>query len=370
VLAPASRRELGEITAKRQDAHWLALSERGRRRPLAVMALVPRAADGVDRLAELCRRHGVALVLRGDEGDAERALARRAEVAEVLTGEPEQIIRERQRRGERVAFVSDSARAGAAFAACDLAVAVTSGRSGGFPARADLLAPDLTAVSAVIEAAARRDVAIRDATAMSLASNLLGVAWGLRGDPDVINAARITHITALAAVTDAWLRGQGGHRSASVLARLVDPRPERWGRQSRDAVLRAMDSRGDGLSREQAQARVPEEPVAVNDNHFANALAEQLRSPLAGLLAGGAAVSMTFGAMADVALIGAVILTNAAVGAWQERAAGEAAKVLERRGAAAAQVLRDGRSRTIAAREWPRTHACSKAKASKSTSRR
>ena len=314
---------------------------------------MPRLAEGVDDLVDSCRNHRVKLVLRRRrERDTAQAIAERAGIGEVVAaGDPADIIREYQQRGERVAFVSDSARAGETFAAGDLAIALTSGRSGHFPARADLLAPDLTAVAAVIESAARRSAAIRDATAMSVLANAIGVVWGLRGSPEIVGATNATYITALGAIADAWLRQCGGRRSLSVLTRLVDPRPERWGRQSRAAVIRALDSRDDGLSTQEARSRVQEPHAAKNENGFTTALADQMRSPLNGLLAGGAAVSLILGTAADVALIGAVILTNAAVGAWQEHAAGEATQALERLGAATAQVLRDGSPRIIPARE-------------------
>ena len=351
-LAAATRRQREAAVVDEPGAHWLALTVEGRMRPLAMIALVPRLAEGAVDLVDGCRQHGVRLVLRRHrKGDAAQAIAERARVGEIVAGDPVGIVRELQQRGERVAFVSDSARAGRAFAACDLAIALTSGRSGHFPARADLLAPDLTALAAVIESGARRRAAIRDAIAMSLLANGIGVIWGLRGSPEIVRATNATYITALGAIADAWLRERGGRRSPSALARLVDPRPERWGRQSRAAVIRAMDSRQHGLSAEEAQSRVQEEPAAASDNHFATALAEQMRSPLNGLLTGGAAISLLFGAAADVALIAAVILTNAAVGAWQEQTAGKAAQALERLGAATARVMRDGRPCTIPARE-------------------
>ena len=350
-LAPATRRQLGAVGADQPEAHWLALTEQGRQRPLALIALVPRLAEGVGDLVDGCRRHGVRLVLRRNrEGDTTQVIADRVRVEEVVACDPVDLVREYQRRGEQVAFVSDSACAGEAFAACDLAIALTSGRSGHFPGRADLLAPDPTALAAVIESAARRRVAIREATATSVLANAIGVIWGLRGGPDLIGATSVMHIAALGAIADAWLRLRGGRRSLSVVTRLVDPRPERWGQESRAAVLRAMGSRLDGLSTTEAEGRVQEKPTAADGNFFAAALADQIRSPLTGLLAGGAAVSLLFGAAADVALIGAVILVNAAVGAWQERSAGQAARALERLGAATARVLRDGHPRTIPAR--------------------
>ena len=351
-LAPATPRQLEASAADEPGAHWLALTEQGRTRPLALIALVPRLADGVGDLVDGCRRHGVKLLLRRHRGrDTAQTIAERARLGEVVAGKAANIVREHRQHGERVAFVSDSARAGEAFAACDLAIAVTSGRSGQFPARADLLAPDLTALAAVIESAARRRAAIRDATAMSVLANAIGVVWGLRGSPEIIGATNATYITALGAIADAWARERGGRRSLSVLTRLADPRPERWGRQSRAAAVRALNSRPDGLSSEQAARRLREPPGLASENRFATALADQMRSPLTGLLAGGAAVSLMFGAVADVALIGAVILTNAAVGAWQEHVAGEAAQTLERLGAASAHVLRDGSPRTIPAGE-------------------
>lgn len=351
-LAPATPGQLEASAADEPGAHWLALTEQGRARPLALIALVPRLAEGVGDLVDCCRHHRVKLVLRRRRGgDTARAIAERAGIGEVVAGDPADIVREYQQRGELVLFVSDSARAGEAFAACDLAIALTSGRSGHFPARADLLAPDLTALAAVIESAARRRAAIRDATAMSVLANAIGVVWGLRGSPEITGATNATYITALGAIADAWLRQRGGRRSLSVLTRLVDPRPERWGRQSRAAVIRALNSRHDGLSTEQAQSRMQEPPAVTNENRFTTALADQMRSPLNGLLAGGAGVSLILGTAADVALIGAVILTNAAVGAWQEHTASEAAQALERLGAATAQVLRDGRPHIIPAGE-------------------
>lgn len=226
------------------------------------------------------------------------------------------------------------------------ALALRSGVTDGHrPAR------DPSALDVAVEVSSRRAAAVRDAILISAAGNVVGAIWGIRAKPDVTSAARVTHVATLAAIADGWMRERGGRRPSSLLARLVDPRPERWGRQSRASVLRAVDSTPEGLSSEQARERVLQESAVVENNHFANALAEQLRSPLAGLLAGGAAVSLMFGAVADVALIGAVILTNAGVGTWQERQAGKAAKALERRGAAVARVLRDGGQRTIAARE-------------------
>ncbi|MDQ3514430.1 MAG: cation-transporting P-type ATPase, partial [Chloroflexota bacterium] len=70
-----------------------------------------------------------------------------------------------------------------------------------------------------------------------------------------------------------------------------------------------------------------------------------------GILAAGAGLSLILGAPADVAMIGAMIVANAAAGAWQESRSDLAAEALDRMGAATALVLRDGRSVEVPASE-------------------
>jgi cation-transporting P-type ATPase I len=67
------------------------------------------------------------------------------------------------------------------------------------------------------------------------------------------------------------------------------------------------------------------------------------------VLAAGAAVSLSLGAVADVAIIAAAVGANIGVGAWQERQAGRASEALERLGTVQANVLRDGEPVSIPA---------------------
>ncbi len=216
--------------------------------PLAVIALRPRLAAGASELVRACREHGceITVLERGDRR-ASRALARRADVSLVVEADLVELVRERQRGGDRVALLSDSATAAEAFEACDLAIGLTSGRSARFSARADLMAPDLAAVGAVIEAGARRDASAGAAVGLSLGANVLGGAWGLQGVPALERASYATYAAALASIGVSWQRLRGGHRSPSLVARLSDPRPERWGRLREQVVLRALDSRIGGL---------------------------------------------------------------------------------------------------------------------------
>ncbi|MGC9221896.1 MAG: HAD-IC family P-type ATPase [Solirubrobacteraceae bacterium] len=320
--------------------------------PLAHLCLRPRLASGVDVLVRTASRHGIRLImLEGDDRRASRALSRRCGIELAVAADLVELVREEQRQGALVAVLSDSARAAEAFEACDLAIALSSGRSSQFQARADYLAPGLQAVGSILEAAARRERAAADAVGCSVLANLAGAAWGLSGPVGVQHASHATYLGALGALGLGWQRLRGGNRSRSVISRLTDPRPERWGARSAEEVLAAMDSTAEGLSEDVALERRRRRSTGQRRNAFLAAMGEQLESPLVAVLGAGAGISLALGEMADVVIIGAVILANAAVGAWQERQTGQAARALERFGASSARVLRDGDVREVAAEE-------------------
>ena len=327
----------------------LLLRREGAARPLGLLALRPRLAPGGRDLVEACQRHGVALGVRS-VGDplAARAVADRAGVPLLAADDAVALIRARQGAGALVAFVADNARAAPAFAACDLAIGVTDGR-GHLPARADLLAPDLGAIAAIVEAGARRDSAVRDTVVLAAVANGVGAVWGFRGRPGLDRASSPVNVAALAALAAAWARLRGGARPGSSIVRLEDPRPERWGRHEAADVLRAFATSEAGLTSAAAAARHHPAPAAVEGHRLLPAILEQLRSPLAGILAAGAGLSLALGATADVFMIGAMIAANAAAGVWQERRADQAAATLAQLGSAQARVLRDGQAVTVAA---------------------
>ena len=203
----------------------------------------------------------------------------------------------------------------------------------------------------MITAAVRREQAAGISIVLSAAANVAGAAWGLQGEPGLLRASYATHIGALGAIATAWERLRGGRRSRSVISRLTDPRPEQWGRLSATEVLEATRSRSDGLTETEAQARQVRRRRSTRRNAFVAAMTDQLQSPLVAVLGVGAGISLAAGATADVAIIGAVIIANAAVGAWQEREAGRAAEALEQMGAASARVSRGGIVREVPAAE-------------------
>ena len=351
---PGAAREDDPEVRRAVDAgeHPLVLCDCERSDPIAYVHLRPKLAPGVDEIRRRCEEHGTeVLVLEREDRRASRMVARRAHMPLVLEADLVELIRERQRAGERVAVLSDTPGAAEAFEACDLAIALSSGRSSVFQARADLLAPGLPAVASIISAGARRDQAANLAVGFSVAANLGGALWGLQGDPGVARASGSTYAGALAALGTSWERLRGGRRARSVISRLTDPRPERWGQMDPAEVLAALSTGPEGLTSDAARRRRRERPERSRRGTFPAALGEQLESPLVAVLGAGAAVSLAVGAVADVAIIGAVILGNAAVGAWQSRQAGQAVAALERMGAARATVLRDGEARTVDSRD-------------------
>ncbi|MGH2510892.1 MAG: HAD-IC family P-type ATPase, partial [Ktedonobacteraceae bacterium] len=169
--------------------------------------------------------------------------------------------------------------------------------------------------------------------------------------PGIATASHGVYIAALGAIANAWFRLRGGQRSGSAISKLVDPRPERWGRRSVESVLHTLHTSETGLTSSQATERWHKTPPEAHRNHLTAAIFDQLRSPLIGMLAVGAGFSLFLGAVADVAVIGATVVITVGVGAWQEYKADRVAETLARMGSSNANVLRDGVAVTLAANE-------------------
>lgn len=351
-LAPHKYEDgIPEATQLRHKGDYLlVLRSEHEEKPLGILVLRPRLAQGVAEMVESCKRYGVRIgVLHGDESSSAEAISRRTDVPLIREADEVAAIRRRQENGSRVAYVSDSAHAAHAFQACDLAIGLSSGRSGQFAARADLLAPDLTAITSILDAGARRDATARDSVFLSILSNVLGVIWGFRGRPGVEQASRIVYAASIAAIGAGWLRLRGGERPQSAIAQLVDPRPEKWGHRTIESTLSALGSSEDGLTTAEAHQRLSKARPKGRQNEILRALIGQITSPLVGILAAGALFSFLIHATLDVAIIAATIVINVVVGLWQERKAGQAAEALAQMGRVNARVLRDGNIATIPA---------------------
>ena len=342
-----------EAARLRQRGNYvLALHSTQSSRPLSLLALRPRLAHGISELVEMCQRQHVevGILTAGDQLVAQ-AVAKRAGISLIECSNTVDLIHTYQQEGLLVAFVSDYAGASAAFDACDLAIGLTNDRYR-LPARADVLAPDLGTLSAIIDAGARRDLAVRDSVGFSVISNIIGIFWGVRGMPGIVQASRVVYITALAAISDAWLRQRGGERKSALSINFVDPHPERWGQRSPEETLHLLKSASEGLTTQQVAGRKKASlPAKVAHHPVWSAFIEQIRSPLIGILVLGAGLSLFLGAFGDVAIIGITIFANVSVGVWQEYKANRVSEVLEHIGTPTARVWRDSELQTISARD-------------------
>jgi cation-transporting P-type ATPase I len=341
-----------EAARLRQRGNYvLVLRSDREEQPLGVFALRPQLASGVSDLVEACQRYGVELrVISSGDQIAVQAVARRAHVSLLESNDAVEAIRAKQKEGALVAFVSDNAGAAPGFAACDLAIGVTDGSSR-LPVQADLLAPDLTAVAAILEATVCRGATVRDSVGLAVVSNIIGGVWDFRGRPGLRHAGRAVSIASLIAIADGWLRLMGGERQRSTIFHLFDPHPERWGQRSVEQVLHVLNSSPEGLSSAQAAERLHKVPPEARRNSLLMAFLEQINSPLIAIYAAGAGLSLFTGAVGDFVIIGATILANITLGVWQEHKANQVAAALATLSTSTARVLRDGRSVTIPASE-------------------
>jgi cation-transporting P-type ATPase I len=341
--APPSEDSIPGAGELRDRGHQLLiLSREGDARPLGMVALRPRLAEGARRLLDVCEQRGVAVELLAEgELTAAALVGDRPELA-VIESDAAERVRQRQRAGKLVAVLSDSPHAAPAFAAADMAIALTSGLSGRFAARADLLASDLDAVGAIVQAAARRQAAVDDAITLSVLSNAVGAFLGLRSAVGLERGSQPTYVAALAAIGLASVRQAGGRASGAAVRRLVDPDPEQWGRPALPDVWRRLDTSPAGLAAAEAERRAVSRAEIHRQNPIVAAVGDQLRSPLNAALAAGAGISLMFGAVADVGLIAAVIVANTGIGVWQEHQAHRATEMLTREASGTVSVRRSG----------------------------
>jgi calcium-translocating P-type ATPase len=329
------------------DEHVLVLRRQRDGLVAGALTLRPRLSRGVGPLVEACHALSVRIELATRSATPSvRRIAERARTP-LVASPAEDRVSYLHDEGWLVAVVGDSAKSAAAFDRCDLAIGLSSGKSGSFAARADLLAPRLEAAAAIIEAGARRDAAVRDGVLISAAANAGGAIWGALRRPPFALGNRPAQIGGLAAIADSTARLWGGRRARTVTERLSDPLPERWGRESVEQVLRQLKTTREGLTSAEARERWRSRPEVQEAGGLVALMLDQVKSPLVAVLGVGAALSVAMGALGDVAMIASVVAANALVGAWQEGRAGAATKALHELSAGSARALRDRRQTTV-----------------------
>jgi len=350
--ARETERQLMQDAASPRAGLVLALERADRPGPLGLIRLRPRLFPSVPHLVEICRRHGVELaVLPGRDAIVARRITDRAGITLLPSDDPLPAIRERQARGQRVAFVSDGAHAGPAFAQCDLAIGLAAGHGGYFPAQADYLAPDLATIADFIDTGGRRDAAARDGVVLSALSNVLGLALSLQGPIGVHVAFIPGYVAALAAMAAGLWRLRGGNRPEAAMGYLAEPRPERWGRRPIPSVLQAFHTTASGLSCASAARRLRPKPASERREQFLAAVDKQYQSPSVALLAAGACFTLVMGQPLLTVILSTTLSINVVAGLWRERRASLGNEAVQRLRAAKARVLRDGQTVMLPAAE-------------------
>ncbi len=223
-LGPLPERPAFPATARTDDqaSHVLQLREQSAEQPLGYLRLRQRLAQGATELVETCHRHGVSVeVVVASDPAAARAVAGRVAIPVLPDADAPTAIRARQAQGQVVAFLSDHASAAEGFAAADLAIGIADPRAH-LPARADLVAVNLSGVAAIVEAGARAELGTRGSVVLSIAANSAGALWGLGGQVGLELASESVYLTSLAALVWDWLVLRGGRRLQADVAAMAD----------------------------------------------------------------------------------------------------------------------------------------------------
>jgi calcium-translocating P-type ATPase len=128
-----------------------------------------------------------------------------------------------------------------------------------------------------------------------------------------------------------------------------------WHAQREGEVLHSLNTRGEGLSQEEARARLarhgPNRLPAAAQQSIAELMLRQVNNPLMYALLASAAAAIAFGEVDDGAVVLAVVVLNTLIGFAQEFRAGRAIAALTELVAEPATVLRDGDWRELPAEE-------------------
>jgi cation-transporting ATPase I len=162
-------------------------------------------------------------------------------------------------------------------------------------------------------------------TARQVAKQSVNIALGAATLGALVSAGGVLPLTGrrvIAVVNAASLVAMlNGARSSHNLTRRALPPPRDrtpWHALDVRAVMNRLGSSPQGLERKDAIARRPP-GVAPRSNlaELGEAITDELFNPLAPLLAAGAGLSAAVGSFGDAAMVGGVVVLNAAVGGYQ-----------------------------------------------------
>jgi cation-transporting ATPase I len=327
------------------------LLEQGRQR-IGVLLLRVQIPPGLQRLREMCQKHRIRImVLSHDRTETERRLAERAQLEMHPGKDRVGLIRELQGQGLKVAYVTDHLACAESFWAADLAIGISQGRGSRFPGRADFLAPDLGGVADFLEAGVRRRRGAQQAIGFSVLANMAGIYRGLRSEVGLQSASAGVYWASLASLANVLWNLRGGRRRSAVSALWNDPRPDRWGRRTPEAVLKACSTRFEGLASAEAHQRRQGQFRQRRHSALIGSLMSQLSTPMSGILTAAGFVALLAEAPVDFLFIVGTLGLNVVIGVWQETSTSRAQESLRELSSPSALAWRDGAVREVEARE-------------------
>jgi len=283
---------------------------------------------GYDALAAHARAAGLALETAGAHDDLHAT------------------VRALQRAGRVVLLVSD--QLGPAEHAADVAVSLRASPLA--PAwEADVLGgAGLDDARLIVDACARERRVAHESVRLAEAGVGIGTL-GMVGERDGVASWRLgtaMHVASLLALVN------GARHGLSLAGELaIDERdPTPWHALEPAEVLERLGSRLEGLDEAEAEhRRVAPPPAPSFAARLARTLAGELATPLAPILAVGASMSAAIGAVTDAALIGAVVVANAGIGAAERLRTDDAIAALRSERPRTVRVMRAGTLRVLPA---------------------
>jgi cation-transporting P-type ATPase I len=219
----------------------------------------------------------------------------------------------------------------------------------GPPWAAHLLATEAGLEDAVVlvEAAATAHEVSRQSAALALGGSGTGALLGaVSTQPAARQALAAVNVAALAAMANG-VRAAVALRDRRVVIRDAGPA---WHALEPDEVLDLLDVSDQGLTEDEAAARLAERPLASDERlTLARAFVEELANPLTPVLAVGATLAAAVGAPSDAGLVGGVVALNALVSATQRVRVDRAVGELEASAPAVTRARRGGQVVTVAA---------------------
>jgi cation-transporting ATPase I len=249
-------------------------------------------------------------------------------------------VRRLQREGRGVCVVAAS-NAIRALQASDCGVGMQrEGEPAPFGAHI-LCSDDLSEVRFLIQAAVAARHVAKQSVNIALGAATLGALVSAGGVLPLTGRRVIAVVNAASLV--AMLNG--ARNSMNLTRRVLPPPRDRtpWHALDVRAVLNRLGSSPQGLERKDALARRPE-AIAPRSNlaELGEAITDELFNPLAPLLAAGAGLSAAVGSFGDAAMVGGVVVLNAAVGGYQRHRTERAIRELTRQARRRATVRRSG----------------------------